>query len=110
MMTVRNSTDAKENQRFDARPIDLLGSTRASRVIGELDEDGVERLYKHVDGEGGGDGGKAKRQAGQGVPPDSKVGNARERDQDQIARIRRNARQDADEGQDIGEGPSAARR
>ena len=40
-------------------------------IVGELDQDGVERLDQHVDGEGAGDGGKAERQAGERMPPDA---------------------------------------
>ena len=57
------------------------------RVVGELDEHGVERLDQHVDGEGAGHGGKAQRQAGQRMPSDGQIGDAGERDQDQIAGI-----------------------
>ena len=76
------------------------------RVIGELDEHGVERLDQHVDGEGAGHGGEAERQAGERIPSDGQIGDAGERDQDQIAGIRRDAREDADEGQDVGQRPA----
>ena len=95
MTTVRNSTEAKENQTLDARPIERFGIDEMGGVIGELDEHGVERLDQHVDGEGAGHGGKTERQAGQRMPSDGQIGDAGERDQDQIARIRRDARQDA---------------
>ena len=92
MMTVRNSTEAKENQTFEARPIDRFGIDEMGRIVGELDEHGVERLDQHVDGEGAGDRGKAQRQAGERMPPDGQIGDAGERDQDQIAGIGGDAR------------------
>ena len=92
MTTVRNSTDAIENQTFDARPIERSGIDEMGRVVGELDENGVERLDQHVDREGAGDGGEAERQAGERMAPDRQVGDAGERDQHQIAGIRRDAR------------------
>ena len=94
-----------ENQRLDVRPIDRARVDKAGGVVGELDENGVERLDQHVDREGAGDGRETQRQAGQGIAPDRKVGDAGERDQNQIARIRRDARQDAHKGQDIGQRP-----
>ena len=76
-----------------------------SRVVGELDEHGVERLDQHVDGKGGGHGSKAKREAGERIASDGQIGDAGERDQDQIAGIGGDAGDDADEGQDIGQRP-----
>ena len=82
-----------------------VGVDEMGGVVGELDEDSIERLDQHVDGEGAGHGGKAERQAGERMTPDRQIGDAGERDQDQIARIRSDARQDTDKGQDIGQRP-----
>ena len=106
MSTVRNSTDAIENQRFDVRPIERVGIDQMDGVVGEFDEDRVERLDQHVDGERAGDGGEAQRQAGEGMAADAEEGDARQRNQDQIAGIRRDARHDADERQDVGQRPA----
>ena len=91
MTTVRNSTEAMENQTFDGQADRAVGIDEMGRVVGELDEHGVERLDQHVDGEGAGHGGKAERQAGERMPSDGQIGDAGERDQDQIAGIGRDA-------------------
>ncbi len=79
-------------------------------VVGELDENGVERLDQHVDGEGAGHRGKAERQAGQRIASDGEEGDAREREQDQIAGVGGDAREDADEGEDVAERPGRGHR
>ena len=49
-----------------------VGIDEMSRVVGELDEHGVERLDQHVDGKGGGHGSEAKREAGERIPSDAR--------------------------------------
>ena len=99
--TVRKSTEAIENHRFEARPIDVFGIDQMDGVVGELDQHRVERLDQHVDGERAGHGGEAEREAGERMPADGKEGDAGERDQHQVAGIGRDAREDADERQDV---------
>ena len=62
-------------------------------VVGELDEHRIERLDQHIDRERARDRGKTECQASKRMPPHAHVGDARQRDQNQIARIRTDARE-----------------
>ncbi len=73
-------------------------------VVGDADEHAVERLDEDVDAEDGGDRGEGRGQAGKGMAAHAQVGRGAERDEDQIAGIGRDARDDADEDEDVGQG------
>ncbi|MNL18542.1 hypothetical protein D3C87_1396910 [compost metagenome] len=75
------------------------------RIVGEFDEDGIERLDQHVDREGAGHGGEAEREARKRMSSDGKIGNAGKRYQHQIACVSCNTCKDADEGENIGQRP-----
>lgn len=73
-------------------------------IVGEFDEDRVERLDQHVHGERAGNSGKSQSQAGEGMAAHANEGGACQRNQDQIAGVRRDARHDAHERHDVSQG------
>ena len=108
--------DRQEDDRRDGEPEvrgqadGLVRIDQVDGVVGELDEDGVERLDQHVHGERAGDRGETQGQPGERVPADAEEGDAGQRNQDQVAGVGGDARQDADERQDVGQRPARARR
>ena len=82
-----------------------VGIDQMDGVVGELDEDRVERLDQHVHGERAGNGGEAQGQAGERMAADAQERRACQRNQDQVAGVRRDARHDAHERQDVGQRP-----
>ena len=80
-----------------------VGIDQMDGVVREFDKDRVERLDQHVHGECAGDCGKPQSQAGEGMAAHTEEGGACQRNQDQIAGIRRDARHDAHERHDVGQ-------
>ena len=81
------------------------GIDQMNRVVRELRKNGVERFDQHVHGKGAGNRGKTGGQPGQRMTPNAEEGRACQRNQDQVTGIRGDARQDADEHQDVAERP-----
>ena len=74
-------------------------------VVGDPDEDAVQWLDEHVDREDGGDRREGRGESGQGVAAHAEVRGRTERNEDQVTGVGRDARHDADEHEDVGEGP-----
>ena len=105
-------TTRQQDDRGDREP-EVGGQTdrdrrvrRVDGVVRELGQDRVERLDEHVHGERAGDRGKAGGQSRERMPADAQECDARQRNQHEIAGVRRDARQNAHEDQDVGDGPT----
>ena len=75
------------------------------RVIGQLGQHRIERLDQHVDSECAGDRGKPHRQASKRVSVDGEESGARQGNENQIARVRGDARENSDKRQYVCQRP-----
>ena len=92
MRTVRNTTDAMENQRLAVRPMETLGSTRWMASLVNSTRTASSGLINMFTVNALGDRGESQSQPGEGMPTDAQEGRACQRNQDQIAGIRGDAR------------------
>ena len=106
--TVSTATETIENQRFAVRSIER-GIEQVDGVVRDLGEDAIERLDQDVHRERAGDAGERSGQTRQRMPADAQEAPRRQWDQHQVAGVGGDARQDADEDQDVRQHPAGER-
>ena len=109
MMIARKNVETTAKKKLAVTSIVARRVDERDRLVRDLGHDPVDRRDQQVDPERRADAGEAGRQTGQRVPAHAVEGGRRQRDQDQVAGVGGDARQDADQHDDERDQAAAAR-